>query len=146
MRKILLSIILLAAFALPSDARNLKRKILTITSGTNTGATLTDSFSDRGYIEEIRIDVVTAGATGSMSVAINPELSTMADIPLVDMTSFAADAIYKPARYLTDTAGTEFTNQPPVRYSFCGDEILMTITNASDSNLTFKVVILYSEN
>ncbi|MBU4246980.1 MAG: hypothetical protein KKD14_01280 [Verrucomicrobia bacterium] len=122
------------------------RQILTVTTGTNATATVTDTNTTaRGYIDQIDIDVVTAATTGTVSVAVIPELSTMANVVLVTETNANSDLTYRPRFDDTDTSGTALTSDPPGRLLICGDTIMLTVSNASATGIVFKAVLKYEK-
>lgn len=139
------AILAACAFAM---AGMVDREILTVTAtGTNAATTVTDTSTKvRGYIEQIDIVQVTAATTGTLAVAIVPELSSyMSDVTLVASTNANGDLTYRPRVDTTDTSGTALTSDPPTRYLLCGDSIKFTGSSFTTTNISFKAVIKWQK-
>jgi len=129
MKKIFTALTILAVLAVSGLA--LDRKVLTCTTNpTNAIAPVTDSIATiRGYIEEIVIDVVTAGTTGDISIVATSDISTVAPVILA----------------VTNNCGADVIIYSSGEYPICGETITMTVTNASRTNVQFRAIIKYEK-
>ena len=139
-----LALVFASGLLLPSGANEVRRQIMTVTTGTNaTAYVAVTNTTIKGWIDEIKIDQVTAGTTGTVTLVMVPELSTLANVTLVTSTNCNGDLTYRPRVDATDTSGTALTTDPPVRYAACGDTFVFSVTNGSATNISFKAVIKY---
>jgi len=144
MKRAWLTIAVLAAIGCAAHGGELRREIISVTSGTNAAATVTTTNANiRGWIDTIDLDVVTAGTTGTLTVARSPELSTMASVTLATKTACAADLSFRPRFDGTDTAGSALTNDDPWPYAIVGETVTLTLVDCNATNITFKAVVKY---
>jgi len=145
MKRILILAGILIAYPLFVFGGDVGREILTVTSGTNAATAVSDSVSTiRGKILEIYIDMATA-TTGTVTVAIDPELTTMADIVLLTKGTNTADVIARPRFDSTDTAGTALTDDPPNPFVCIGDVVKLTGSSFNSTGVVIKAVIKYEK-
>jgi hypothetical protein len=115
-------------------------------SGTN-GAfrTVITNETISGYIESIEIDAPAAGVTGTVSVVMQPELSTMSPINLMSSATVSGDTIIRPRTFGTDAGGNIPSTNTVIRFPVCGDKIICTVTNIGSvsTGIIWKFVIKY---
>ena len=141
MRKLLLTAIA-AGVACVVHAGDPREVTLTVTTGTNATAVVTESITNKGWIETIDLEVIPAGSTATHPVVANTTPSTLANVTLATKTDCAADLAFRPRFDGTDTAGSALTSDPPTRYMQSG-LVVLSVTNASATNLSFKAVVKY---
>ena len=112
--------------------------VLSVTTGSTSNGT--DSATVRGWIEEVSLDVVTAGTTGNVSVVAVPGVSTLANVTLASDTNLTADKVFRPRFDGTDTSGNALTTDPPGRYMHLGS-VRLNVTNASATGVVFKAAV-----
>jgi len=137
----ILAVGLLASAAFGGD---LQKQTRTVTAtATNKATAVTASFSGiRGKILEIRVDLATA-TTGTVVVAVNPELSTMADITLYTGTAITSDVVNRTTFPVDQPDGTDRAAFVP--FVSIGDEITATVSNFDATSKVVNVEIIYSK-
>ena len=145
MRKMGIIAVGLLIAALSAYAGDVSREILTLTATSTNKATAVTASSTkiRGEILDIYVDLATA-TTGTVSVVVDPELSTMANITLLSVTN-TADGVYRPRFDVTDAAGAALTSDEPVPFLAIGDTITATGSNFDATSKVVKVVIKYKK-
>lgn len=136
---------LLASTALAGIDREI---LMVTTSGTATGMVTATNTTIRGWIDTIQFDVVTSGATGTLSLVAVSELSTVADVTLATKTDCAADLTIIPRFDATTTGGTAYTNNPAYpgqRFMAVGETLKFSVVDASATNKVFKCIIKYEK-
>lgn len=146
MKKALTALFALLILSALNAGAEIDREIMTLTTHTPTSTWYCAATNSniRGYIDEIVLDVVTAGTTGQLAIVLKPELSTLANVTLIAATNANSDLTYRPRVYPTDTAGTALSTDA-ARYIACGDSLIFSVTNASATNIQFKAVIKYQK-
>lgn len=144
MKRALLITVALALTGCAAIAGELQREIISVTSWTNAATAVTTTNTNiRGWIDTIDFDVITAGTTGTLTVAVSPESSTLVSVTLATETACAADKSYRPRFDGTDTAGSALTSDDPWPYAVCGDAVTFTVSDCSATGITFEAVIKY---
>jgi hypothetical protein len=128
----------LAACSVALAAEPIRSTLVTVNQGTNlTGSAATTS--TYGYIEEIAFTLPTGTTpTGVVSVvATQPSGATVTLLSKV----ISATGTYRPALDRTGTDGAALTSDPPTRYLTWSDSIAVSVTDASETGLVWKVYI-----
>lgn len=129
------------------QAGEMRRETLTFSIGTNAAAltNITTKIAPGliGKIDEILLDVP-SGATGNVTVAIAPELSTMADRSIYTNEAIVADTLLVPVVQAKDITGTVISGvyQP---FTMFNDAFKVTWSNAGAGGVTIKAIIKYSK-
>lgn len=127
-------------------AAELQVETITVTMGTNTNAlAVVTNFQVAGYIEEIRFDLATAGATADVSLVTAPGLASLAGITLASSNACAADADFRPRFDATGTGGGALTSDPPWRYLLLEEALLASMTNANVTGLVVNILVKYAK-
>jgi len=143
--KRILTILAGLLLAYPLLGKDYDREVLSVTSGTNASAAVSASTANvRGVIEEIYIDLTTA-TTGTVSVVLDPELSTMANITLYSGSAITNDKVLKPTFVTHDSAGATNADWDRAPIVCVGDKITLTASAFNATNKNIKAVIKYSK-
>jgi hypothetical protein len=140
MRKLITSLAAVVALAGVAGAAPSVDRELFIAAVTVPTQTVSSTSTDiRGYIEEITLDVPSAGATGTVSVVATPEVGAA----VVLYTNAAlTGAVKLIPRYDGDGA---ITNTGANYIVLCGDSVRFSVTPVSaTSNVNWKAVIKLS--
>lgn len=124
------------------------RQVLSVTTGTNETATVSATNTViRGTVDELFIDVVTAGSTGNVSVTYYPDVVGLtAGVSLYSASSVGSDKYLRPRLDGTDASGNALTSDPPWPVTVCGGSIVFSVASANATNRTFKAVVIYDRN
>lgn len=136
--------IIAALFAAVSVSRGeLQQEVLSVVA-TNLSETFTSSKVIVGEIDTIFVDVVTAGSTGTLTVAASPWFSTISDVTLVDSSAHATDTTYRPRFDGTGTDGSALTSDPPGKYASIGN-VTLSVTATTITNVIYRAVVIYKK-
>ena len=145
--RVLATLFVAFACVASSHAGEQRRETLTFSIGTNavalTNTTVQVASGLIGKIDEILLDVPT-GATGNVTVAIAPELTTMADRSLYTNEAIEADAILYPVRQATSISGAPVSGVYD-KFSLYNDTLKVTWINAGIGGVTIKAIIKYTK-
>ena len=119
------------AVSAPAEPEIIPLKIVlgTATAGTNSSTRI------EGYIEEIQVAVSDGVSTGSVIVAVQPSLSTVAAYNIAT-NAVSDEKRWHPARDFTDINGAAVTGDEPRRYFLAGDTVKFSVTG-SPTNVTW---------
>lgn len=110
--------------------------------GTNSSASAT--LTARGFVEEIYTDAPGAGQTGTVAVSYQPLLSSMAAVNLAT-NIVTADTVWRPRVDGTGIDAAALTSDPPGRYLLYGETVTVSISDASTTGATWRVIIKTNE-
>lgn len=116
--------------------------IIPVTTGTNGVGCVTNE-SVRGYIDSVILELPAGGTrTGFVSVAIAPTIGASF---VIASNTISATTLVRPRYYETTTLGgvvdAARTNAASWRYLAWGDLVVVSVTNADPTNVTWRVGI-----
>ena len=119
-----------------------EERIIEVATGTNGAGQVTDK-SVRGYIDQIVLELPAGGSrTGTVSVVATPTIGSAVTLASATITE---TTLIRPRVYTTGADGSgvdvSATNAAAWRYMAWGDVITVTVTNASPTNVTWRVGI-----
>ena len=127
----------LAVYAAPFKLVELE---VTTPVSSNSAATST-ALADDGWIEEIAIDMVSAGSTTDVKVLRVNGIASMADEVVMTRTDATADFVTRPLVASHDLDGIVNSNAM-VRYPvFANDYLKLMVTNATVTNVVWRAII-----
>lgn len=117
-------------------------------SGTNGAFRIVTTNTINGHIEAVRFDAPAAGVTGTVSVVLQPNISTMASINLLASQTVSADVTVYPRVYGTDASGNIPSTNFFGRIASPGYNVVCTITNigAVSTGIVWNGEIVYESN
>jgi hypothetical protein len=138
-------LVVLVALPILALAGPLRLYELTLTTPTNAtqgvSATSTRIF---GWLELVRIDWVTPN-TGTVTIARDPAVSTLADETLLTRTDLATDLSQPAYQYVYDQDGA-FNTNVMVRAAFAGESLRVAITNCTGLSATVRFEFIVEQS
>ena len=135
----LLTICLLSLMA---NAGPLKVYEVSATTGTNAAQVVTAPLPvEPGRIESVYVDMVTAGSTSAVNLAITPADSTLASESVLALASVTADAVYHvlvPASVSSGSASTLLQTRYVVPQGY---SLTLSLTNATVTARVYRAVV-----
>jgi len=137
----LVALMLTAGLCMAGDQR---RETITVNVGTNAADTATNVLSGiTGDIDEILIDLI-SGPTGSVVIAVVPELTTLSARNVYTNTALTADAVLRPKVQGTDVGGAVISGEYD-KIRLYNEGLRVTWASDNSTGLVGKVIIKISK-